>query len=396
MVAPRRLIRAWVGHLASPPTRHSSGGTIGDNIRMTKPKVLAFHLPQFHTIPENDRWWGEGFTEWTNVRKARPLFKGHYQPRIPFEEKYYNLVDPDVQDWQASLAAKYDISGFCYYHYYFSGKLLLEKPVQMILERGKPDFPFCLAWANEPWTRIWDGGDKNVLMAQTYGNETEWENHFQYLLPAFLDPRYIRVDGKPLFLIYRTKSIELFAEMIDYWRRRARDYALPGLHIVSMLTMFEPDKRPNVCDAFCDFEPMCTINRMRPVPALREKAVNYVTRRLWKTFGTAARAPRSLDYRALWREIVDRPLPAKHYPGAFVDWDNSPRKGLNGSLVLRNFDQQAFESGFEKVYSKAHAANAEFVFINAWNEWAEGTYLEPDTVRGVACLESISRVVRAP
>ena len=179
---------------------------------MPKPKVLAFFLPQFHLIPENDEWWGEGFTEWTNVRKARPLFKGHHQPRVPKDNRYYDLLDEKTRDWQADLARDHGVSGFCYYHYWFNGKRLLEKPVEQILTLGKPDLPFCLAWANEPWTRAWDGGDRFVLMPQTDGDQADWEAHFQYLLPAFKDPRYIRVDGKPMFLIYRTKSIERLAD----------------------------------------------------------------------------------------------------------------------------------------------------------------------------------------
>ena len=360
---------------------------------MPKPKVLAFFLPQFHPTPENDEWWGEGFTEWTNVRKARPLFNGHHQPRVPKDNRYYDLLDEKTRDWQADLARDHGVSGFCYYHYWFNGKRLLEKPVEQILTLGKPDLPFCLAWANEPWTRAWDGGDRFVLMPQTYGDQADWEAHFQYLLPAFKDPRYIRVDGKPMFLIYRTKSIERLADMVAYWRRRAAECGLPGLHLVSMLTCFEPDSRKSECDAHADFEPLCTQSRMRGLPRLRERVINRWTRLLWGVFGTASRPTRSLDYRTLWEQLARRPLAENHYPGAFVDWDNTPRKGMHGSLVLRNFTLAAFDWGFRRVYEKAEKAKAKFVFINAWNEWAEGTYLEPDSVRGMALLESISRTV---
>ena len=172
-----------------------------------RPKILAFVLPQFHTIPENDEWWGEGFTEWTNVRKAQPLFPGHLQPRVPANGRYYNLLDPATMDWQAQLAKTHGLDGFCYYHYWFNGKRLLDKPLDLLLERGKPDFPFCLAWANEPWTRAWAGGDREVLMPQEYGGESDWRRHFDCLLRFFRDPRYIRVDGKPMLLLYRTNSI---------------------------------------------------------------------------------------------------------------------------------------------------------------------------------------------
>ena len=160
-----------------------------------QPKVMAFVLPQFHRIPENDRWWGEGFTEWTNVRKATPLYPGHLQPRVPAEGRYYDMLDPAAHDWQAALAQQHGLYGFCYYHYWFAGRQLLEKPLEMLLERGKPDMPFCLSWANESWTRAWDGGDREVLMAQDYGDSADWARHFDYLLTAFRDPRYVRVDG---------------------------------------------------------------------------------------------------------------------------------------------------------------------------------------------------------
>lgn len=360
---------------------------------MQKTKVLAFHLPQFHAIRENNEWWGEGFTEWTNVRKARPLFPGHNQPRVPLADKFYDLLDPEVHQWQAKLAKDHGIAGFCYYHYWFNGKMLLEKPVEMILERGTPDFPFCLAWANEPWTRVWDGGSRNVLMPQEYGQEADWERHFNYLLPAFRDPRYIKVDGKPMFLIYRTQSIERFADMVTYWRRRATECGFPGLHLVSMLTVFEPDRRPNQCEAFVEFEPMCSVMRLPALTRRWEQVVNRVTRLQWQHLGSASRAAHSLDYRSLWKHVASKPVLPNHYPGAFVDWDNTPRKGMKGSLVLRNYDQKAFNAGFRTVFDKASQAGAPFMFINAWNEWAEGTYLEPDTKRGLACLEAIAEVV---
>src|SRR5688572_19281779 len=186
------------------------------------PKILAFHLPQFHRIPENDQWWGEGFTEWTNVRKAKPLYRGHYQPRIPAAANYYDLLDPQTQDWQAQIARAHGIYGFCYYHYWFDGKRLLERPVEQLLARSAPDFPFCLAWANEPWTRAWDGGDRQVLMPQTYGGPEDWRRHIDCLLQAFRDPRYIRVYDKPMLLIYRTSSIRELQPMLNLWNDEVR------------------------------------------------------------------------------------------------------------------------------------------------------------------------------
>jgi Glycosyltransferase WbsX len=363
---------------------------------VTTPKVLAFLLPQFHRIPENDAWWGEGFTEWTNVRRARPLFSRHYQPRVPRDDRYYDLLDPAVHDWQAALAQQHGVYGFCYYHYWFSGRQLLEKPIELLLQRGRPDIPFCLAWANEPWTRAWDGGDKQVLMPQAYGDEAAWRVHFDYLLSVFRDPRYIRVEGKPMLLIYRSASIEVCEAMFRLWRQCAERAGLPGLHLVSMLTGFDRDRRAEIFDAFAEFEPMYTIRYgLSYWHRKREKWLRRLTSAMWRTFGRGPHVPHSFDYVALWRAIVARPLPRRTYPGAFVDWDNSPRRGLDRSMVMRNFDARAFEAGLVGQLRKAQRASAEFLFVNAWNEWAEGTYLEPDKDRGLSLLNSVASAVEA-
>ena len=359
------------------------------------PQILAFLLPQFHQIPENDAWWGEGFTEWTNVRKAKAQFPGHRQPRVPRGNRYYDLLDPETREWQAALARDHAIGGFCYYHYWFNGRRLLERPVEAILRSGKPDFPFCLAWANEPWTRTWDGGDRDVLMPQEYGGRDEWEAHYRNLEIAFRDPRYIRADGRPVILIYRSASIADIGGMLDCWRTLAVRSGFPGLHVVSMLTTFGPDARRDLFDAFAEFEPFCSRARL-PLPIkVYEKAANVACRQIWKWRGVGPYAPRSLDYRLLWNEIASRPLPANHYPGAFADWDNSPRKYLSSSLVFRNVSLETFRRGFERLYAKAVAADSRFIFFNAWNEWAEGTYLEPDEELGAGYLEAIRAVVQA-
>lgn len=356
----------------------------------TRPKVVAFVLPQFHRIPENDAWWGEGFTEWTNVRKARPLFPKHLQPRVPAKGRYYDLLDPAVHDWQAALAREYGVYGFCYYHYWFNGKQLLEKPVDLLIRRGRPDIPFCLAWANEPWTRAWDGGEKEVLMPQSYGGEADWKRHFEYLLTAFRDPRYIRVNGKPVFLIYRTANIEQCAAMLRTWRSEAERAGLPGLHLVGMLTGFPLERRRALFDAFAEFEPAYTFTHRRPYWfRKRERWGAKLAKLSWRWFGRAWRPPNSYDYGALWRAIAAREVAPRTYPGAFVDWDNSPRRSLERALILRNFDANAFAQGMQAQVRKAQRVGAEFIFINAWNEWAEGTYLEPDEARGYFFLEAI-------
>ena len=358
---------------------------------MTETRIIAFHLPQFHEIEENNRWWGPGFTDWTNVRRARPLFGGHRQPRVPREDRYYDLTTPQARAWQAELARSHGVHGFCYYHYWFNGRRLLERPVDELLADRSPDFPFCLAWANEPWTRAWDGGDRDVLMPQSYGDEADWDRHFAYLLKAFQDPRYIRVEGRPMFLIYRTESIPELPAMLSRWRRLAAEAGLPGLHIVSMLTVFAVDRRQGLADACVEFEPMYTLSHHQPRWYRRkERLVRHVAR-LRRWLQPLARPHRlgSHDYAALWRLITGRPLPPRTYPGGFADWDNSPRRGMN-ALVLRNFSTEAFRVGMGGQLKKAQAADAPFLFFNAWNEWAEGTYLEPDTEKGTALLDTIA------
>lgn len=371
-----------------------SGRSQTDAVRESTPKILAFVLPQFHTIPENDEWWGKGFTEWTNVRKASSLFPGHLQPRVPVDGRYYNLLDPATQDWQAELAQQHGIYGFCYYHYWFGGRRLLESPVESLLARGKPDLPFCLAWANEPWTRAWDGGDREVLMPQEYGDESDWRKHFECLLKSFRDPRYIRVDGKPMLLIYRSASIDSAEPMLNLWRQLAERAGLPGLHVVSMLTAFAVDTRTAIFDAFAEFEPAYTQTRRRPF-WWRKRERFYRKSYKWRVrlFGQAGAPTSSYDYASVWRTIARRELPSHTYPGAFVDWDNTPRRGLERGIVMRNFSTAAFRSSFCAQLRKASDAGAPFLFINAWNEWAEGAYLEPDEARGTFFLDTIRDAV---
>lgn len=361
---------------------------------LTCTKVLAFVLPQFHPIPENDEWWGQGFTEWTNVRKAQPLFPRHLQPRVPAHGRYYSMLDPATHDWQATLARDHGLYGFCYYHYWFRGKRLLEKPLELMLQRGKPEFPFCVAWANEPWTRAWDGGDRQVLMPQEYGNEQDWREHFDCLKRIFNDPRYIRVDGRPMLLIYRSGSIPLLEPMLTLWRRMAQEAGLPGLHIVSMLTAFPADDRTELFDALAEFEPSYTQEK-RPAFWGRKRERYY---RKWHRLNLRylrrmVGPPHSYDYATLWEEILRREIRPGVYPGAFVDWDNTPRRGLERGLVMRNVKPQIFASSFRAQLRKASEARAPFLFINAWNEWAEGTYLEPDEARGTFFLDAIRDAV---
>ena len=370
---------------------------------MEQTKVIAFHLPQYHRIPENDLWWGQGFTDWVNVKKARPLFEGHLQPRVPLERRYYDMSDPETHQWQADMARRHGIHGFCYYHYWFSGTQLLHKPLESILSSGQPDFPLCLAWANEPWTRSWDGRNKNVLMPQSYGARSDWKKHFEYLSKVFSDRRYIKIDGKPVFLIYRPKEIADLPQMLALWRKLALSQGFPGLHIIGMLTGHEPDLRRRLFDAYAEFEPMYTVHHYRhQKPESRwSRTITRLHRSFAKRTGRPI-PPRHRDaspytsrpnYQTVWDEIVRRPIVSGHYPGAFADWDNSPRRPEDLALIFTDFKSETFKQSFAKQYQKGCTTGSPFMFVNAWNEWAEGTYLEPDEARGHFFLEAIRDAV---
>src|SRR5215471_7891415 len=207
-----------------------------------KARVIAFYLPQYHPIPENDEWWGKGFTEWTNTAKAKPMFRGHYQPHVPADLGFYDLRVPETREAQAAMARRSGIEGFCYYHYWFAGRRILERPFNEVLHSGVPDFPFCLCWANQTWSGIWHGAPNRVLIEQTYPGRVDHEAHFRTLLPVFADPRYIRVDDKPIFLIHRPAELPDTAATLALWRDMAADAGLGGLHIAG--ASFSQDSNP--------------------------------------------------------------------------------------------------------------------------------------------------------
>ncbi|MBA4544508.1 glycoside hydrolase family 99-like domain-containing protein [Thermoactinomyces daqus] len=356
-------------------------------INRLTPKVIAFYLPQFHRIPENDRWWGPGFTEWTNTRKAVPLFPGHYQPREPYRDYYYYLTDPEARQWQANIAREYGVYGFCYYHYWFKGKMLLETPFNEVLRTGEPDFPFCLCWANHHWRRTWiDGSDHDeFLMIQEYGDYPDWKIHFEYLLEAFKDKRYIRVDNKPLFSVYVPWHIERLDEMFCYWDQLAKQNGLDGIYFAEVLSHSNPNPHTSSCiHARIDFEPFYTI--------VQHHQHNLASQLLKHVTGFDSQAIRLYDYDTVWQGILNRvPLPDKPaFLGAFIDWDNTARMGKN-ALIFDGASPDKFGYYFSQLIQKAIQIKSEFVFINAWNEWSEGTYLEPDKRYGFGYLEQVKK-----
>lgn len=350
-----------------------------------KSKIIAFYLPQFHEIPENNKWWGEGFTEWTNTKKAKPLFKDHFQPRIPFNENYYDLSTTAPMVEQSKLAMNYGISGFCYYHYWFKGKKLLNKPLENMLLDKNVKIDFCLSWANEPWTRAWDGGDKEILMKQDYGNKEDWDKHLTYLIPFFEDSRYMKIENRPIFVIYRTESFADFDKMIDYWNAKLSLIGIKNLYIIETLNSFQIVPTCKLSSAVLEFEPMYTIANdynflERIFRVLKRK---YNNDGLFK-----------IDYSDVWKRILKRDTSLNYhdkklFSGAFVDWDSTPRKGKNG-LVMTKSSPLLFKKYFRSL---VNSKNSEFIFINAWNEWAEGTYLEPDSKNEYQYLKAVKEVL---
>ncbi|MCX6073156.1 MAG: glycoside hydrolase family 99-like domain-containing protein [Campylobacterales bacterium] len=348
-------------------------------------KIIAFYLPQFHTIPENDAWWGKDFTEWTNTKKSKPLFHSHYQPREPLSDYYYNLLDPKTMQWQADMAKEHGLYGFCYYHYWFNGKKLLEKPLEQMLLNKKIDIPFCLSWANEPWTRAWNGNLKEIIMPQIYGGENEWRNHFEYLSPYFLDSRYIKIDQKPVFLIYNASAIPHVNEMVAYWDALAIELGFLGIHIIETLNSYQKHSCIDTSKALVEFEPMYTLTHHYP------KYLKIWQKLKQKLFFDTR------SYDIVWQRVLNRdPKSIKKpiIPGAFVDWDNSARKHKH-ALILQGASPDKFSHYLKIQLQRAkNIYHTDFLFINAWNEWAEGTYLEPDKKHGYLYLEALQNALK--
>ena len=353
-------------------------------------KLIAFHLPQFHSIPENDEWWGKGFTEWVNTKKATASFSGHYQPREPLNDNYYDMLDYETRKWQADIAKKNGIYGFCYYHYWFNGKLLLEKPLEMLLDEKDIDMNYCFCWANEPWTRAWDGSEKEVIMPQEYGKEEEWENHFKYLLKFFKDKRYIKNEGRPMLVIYRTNIIPHCEEMIDYFEKRCLESGFEGIYVIEEKNSFQKEGVCKNSKAVMEFEPMNTIVNDKDFIKKCYDKVNYIINR-----NPYKDKIMYFDYDNVWKKIIKRKITKdgkKKILGAFVDWDNTARKGTKAT-VFKGASPEKFGKYMKEQLRKAKKEDVDFIFINAWNEWAEGTYLEPDKKYGYSYLDKIREIV---
>jgi hypothetical protein len=355
-------------------------------------KIVAFYLPQFHAIPENDEWWGKGFTDWVNVKKARPIFKGHQQPRIPLHGNYYDLSKVDTLRWQASLAKQYGVYAFCFYHYWFNGKLLLEKPSELLLANKDISLHFCFSWANEPWARTWDGKAHQVLMAQSYGDKDDWKRHFDYLLPFFRDERYIKEDGCPMFVLYKTQIIGCAKEMMDYWNALACEAGFSGLHFVETLRGGTPDKRGLPFKARVEFEPIRTNIQQHPLLLNYKRVRRYVLCASNRVLGTKQMLNRPFRFTDVARRSVELASPEGTYGGVFVGWDNTPRRSLASTIVLPPTKKEFKAYLLDKIRQTATQYHTNYLFVNAWNEWAEGTVLEPDVAHRYQYLEAIQEL----
>lgn len=363
-------------------------------------KIITFYLPQFHQIPENDLWWGEGFTEWVNVKKAKPLFEGHNQPVEPLDKNYYDLLDTDNIRWQANLAKKYDVFGFCIYHYWFDGTLLLEKPLEQLRDSTDIDINYCICWANEHWTNSWVSQSEKILIEQKYGDKKEWKEHFDYLLSFFNDSRYIKEDNEPLIVIYRPEIIPCLNQMIDYWKELAIKNGFKGLkiayqHIGLDLQKNNDDSR---FDYNIEYQPMYSMTlssgKGKHILNYIKKIINnsFLSKQNANILSNARKKVKLLDYDKLWNFILTMEKQSeKSIPGAFVRWDNTPRKGHAG-IVTTGVTPEKFEKYLTKQIIRAeNYYHSDKLFLFAWNEWAEGGYLEPDSENGYRYLEAIKQ-----
>lgn len=341
------------------------------------------YLPQFHRTEENDKWWGEGFTDWVAAQNAKKMFANHYQPHVPLDENYYNLLEKDTMIWQSQLMKKYGIDGQCFYHYWFkNGKRILEKPAENLLRWKDVDIPFCFCWANETWAKSWskfsnvnvwsgskgvskENDEERILLEQDYGNENDWEEHFFYLLQFFRDERYIKCDGKPVFLIYRSNLVPCLKEMTERIDVLAKENGFPGIYFI------------------------CA-NADRNLPTNIDAVLLHSPQNVIRQFSSQFSADiKRLDYENCWNLILNEPVSdRKTYYEGFCGYDDSPRRGRKG-IVVEGSTPTIFTNKMIDMLSKSDSLNNEFVFVNAWNEWGEGMHLEPDEKWGYAFLEGV-------
>lgn len=352
-----------------------------------KARVIALYLPQFHPIPENDEWYGKGFTEWTNVGRAKPLFKGHYQPRVPADLGYYDLRVPETREAQAQMAKEYGVEGFCYWHYWFgNGRRLLERPFDEVVSSGKPDFPFCLAWANHSWyKKTWEADKEDkLLIEQKYPGEDDDIKHFYHLLPAFKDPRYIRVNDKPLFVVYAPFDMPDTKRFVNTWNKLAKENGLKGFYFVAQGAMRDKAKILQM-----GFNAIYTIVlTLHEEKSFLIKAMKYIGKK-WFHIPITYKYSEALEY---YCKTLDDDIST--IPSIIPNWDHSPRSKRNG-LILTDATPENFYKYMKRIlgFVKNKPQEERLVFLRSWNEWGEGNYMEPDLRYGKGHLESLKKAL---
>ena len=359
-------------------------------------EILAYYLPQYHATPNNDIWWGKGFTEWTNVAKAKRLFPGHYQPHVPADLGFYNLLDPKVREAQAELAKEAGITGFCYYHYWFDASHKeLEKPFEQVVECGKPDFPFCLCWANESWyAKFWSRDNKvaskKLLAEQKYLGEEDNRKHFEYLLEAFKDPRYIKIKGKLLFVIYSPMLFNEFKEFSDLWNKLARENGLEGFYFVGYTADFNRDYESIISMGFD------AVNDSRILDAFFNGGKQtFIKRAINKLIRSFTRLPNIVSYKKAIKYMVpDVDKKENVYPTLIPNWDHSPRSGHNGTVFTDSTPELFYKHARELLsLVKDKREENKIVFLKSWNEWGEGNYMEPDLKFGKGYIKALKKAL---
>jgi hypothetical protein len=373
---------------------------------MKIPKLIAFYFPQFHEIPENNQWWGKGFTDWKLVKDSKPLFDGHHQPRVPIDDNYYNPCNKETLKSQAELAKKYGIDGFMFYHYWFDGKLYLEKPLETFLQNKDIDISFCLTWANESWTRSWIGKPEVFLQKQLHSNDMKiWERHFNYLLPFLKDPRAIMIDDKPVLQIYQPFLINNSKEMIDFWNDLAIKNGLKGLYLIAIknhdfqstdfltsydaIMKFQP-REAYTSKNFQEFNVSARFQFLRKLPHIVQLYITKLNQKVSKY--------KIYDSRKIWNIIQEKSFindykefQLKIFESAFFEWDNTPRY-KNNAKIFTGLNDEEKKNNLKNLLKEAIKNDSSHVFFNAWNEWSESAYLEPDTKNGFKNLEIIKEV----
>ncbi len=371
--------------------RNISKNLITENEIIKKARLIAFYLPQYHPIPENDEWWEKGFTEWTNVTKAKPFFPGHHQPNLPADLGFYDLRVPETRIAQAELAREHGVEGFCYWHYWFgNGKRILERPFNEVLRSGEPDFPFCLGWANHTWPGSWDRNTERVLAQQTYPGKQDYKTHFDVVAEAFADNRYMKVYGKPIFVVFLPGELPNSIEFTDYWRELADKAGFPGLHLIGLSSDASWNPQQHGFDAFTSHPPKDVLDRI-PNTLADRLLLKIYKRNLRQTMKELFSIPSIYKY----DQAIDYMIPNVifedlFYPCIIPNWDNTPRNGING-IVIQGHHPELFRKHLKAGinYVKDREPEKKIIFVKSWNEWAEGNYLEPDRRFGKAFLEVV-------